>query len=117
MAKYPSFSDQAVQSAIDSAQQHYSSKSLTTANVGITADDGHVALLAECITVTIGDGKVCLNLPLGIGSVCIPVPISYDGKVAQACLSICTTWGIPTGVKVSVSIAGIEIVSKSFGKC
>lgn len=115
MTKYPSFSDQAVQQAIDAASNYYSSQQPQT-NI-ISDDDGHLALLAECISVTIANGKACINLPLGIGSKCIPVPISYDGKVAQACLSICTHWRIPTGVKVSVSVGGIVIVSKSFGKC
>lgn len=115
MANFPSFSDQAVQEAIDAARNHYSTQKV--AGGAVSDDDGHLALLAECISVTISNGKACINLPLGIGSKCIPVPISYDGKVAQACLSICTTWGIPTGVKVSVSIGGVVIVSKSFGKC
>jgi uncharacterized protein GlcG (DUF336 family) len=116
MTSYPSFSDQAVQQAIDAASKHYNQQKLQQANT-ISDDDGHLALLAECISVTVANGKACINLPLGIGSKCIPVPISYDGKVAQACLSICTHWGIPTGVKVSVSVGGIVIVSKSFGKC
>ncbi|MDP5149395.1 hypothetical protein [Rheinheimera baltica] len=116
MTKHPSFSDQAVQQAIEAASNHYNAQNLPQANT-ISEDDGHLALLAECITVTITNGKACINLPLGIGSKCIPVPISFDGKVAQACLTICTHWGIPMGVKVSVSVAGIVVVSKSFGKC
>ncbi len=115
MNSYPSFSDQAVQEAIDAASKHYNTQ--TKAGHTLSDDDGHLALLAECISVTIANGKACINLPLGIGSKCIPVPISYDGKVAQACLTICTTWGIPTGVKVTVSVAGIVILTKSFGKC
>lgn len=117
MANFPSFSDQAVQSAIESASQYYRNQAANVINTTIGVDDGHVATLAECISVTIGSGKVCLNLPLGIGSVCIPIPVSFDGQVAQACLSICTTWGIPSGVEVTVSVAGVVIVRKSFGKC
>ncbi len=117
MSDYPTFSDEAVQSAVQAANDHYSSKALQKSNNSVSNDDGHVAMLAECISVTINNGKACLNLPLGIGSVCIPVPIKYDGQVAQACLHICTTFGFPTGVKVTISIAGITIVQKSFGKC
>ena len=69
------------------------------------------------VSPTIKNGKACINLPLGIGQVCLPIPISYDGKVASVCLSICTTWGIPSGVRVTVSVAGVTIVSKTFGKC
>lgn len=117
MSDYPTFSQDSVQSAIKAANDHYDSKTLQRSTSNVASDDGHLALLAECISVSIKNGKACLNLPLGIGSVCIPVPISYDGQVAQACLHICTTFGIPTGVKVTISIGGVKIVEKSFGKC
>ncbi len=117
MADFPSFSDEAVNGAIQSAKSFYDTKLKASSTNTVSHDDGHLSTLAECISVTINDGKACLNLPLGIGSVCIPVPISYDGKVAQACLSVCTTWGIPTGVRVTVSVAGVTIISKTFGKC
>ncbi len=119
MADLPSYSEEAVQSAIDSARSFYAEKpsNLKASTIKVGSDDGHVSTLAECISVTIKDGKACLNLPLGFGSVCIPVPNIYNGKVASACLSICTTWGIPTGVRVTVAIAGVTIVSKTFGKC
>jgi hypothetical protein len=117
MTDYPTFSEEAVNSAIQAANEHYDSGALKSRASNVAADDGHLALLAECISVSIKNGKACLNLPLGIGSVCIPVPIKYDGQVAQACLHICTTFGIPTGVKVTISVAGITIVTKSFGKC
>ncbi|TQV88349.1 hypothetical protein [Aliikangiella coralliicola] len=116
MANDPSFSEDAVNNAIASASQHYSGFRQKS-SASISSDDGHLATLAECIELVINDGKVCLVLPLGIGKICIPIPVSYDGKVAQACLSICTIWGIPTGVKVTVSVAGVTIISKVFGKC
>lgn len=119
MADLPKYSDEAVQAAIDSARNFYTEKQagLKASAAAVGFDDGHVSTLAECISVTINNGKACLNLPLGIGSVCIPVPNIYNGQVASACLSICTTWGIPTGVRVTVIVAGITIVSQSFGKC
>lgn len=114
----PSFSDAKVQEALDAAKKFYGEK--LTAGAGaqeITHDDGHLSLRAQCITLTISNGKVCVNLPLGIGSVCLPVPGSYNGQVASACIDICTTWGIPTGVRLTVSVAGVQIVQKTFGKC
>ncbi|MFC3195739.1 hypothetical protein ACFODZ_15900 [Marinicella sediminis] len=117
MSDYPTFSEEAVQHAIQAAKDHYDSGALKSRASNVASDDGHLALLAECISVSVKNGKACLNLPLGIGSVCIPVPIKYDGQVVQACLHICTTFGFPTGVRVTISVAGVTIVSKSFGKC
>lgn len=116
MSNYPAFSDDAVNNAIDAVNQHYSSLRAQKPT-SISSDDGHVLMLAECIKVSIKNGKACLSLPLGIGDVCIPVPLPYEGEVGQACLHMCTTWGIPTGVKVTISVGGVQIVSKSFGKC
>ena len=119
MANFPSFNQEKVEQALDAARRH-------NETVGIEASDGspnilggsEYAALAECISVTVKDHKICLDLPLGIGSVCIPIPISVpEGTAAQACLSICTTWGFPTGVKVTISVAGVTIISKTFGKC
>ncbi len=117
MSNFHSFSDKAVQEAVDSANQHYTALNAANAAKDLATENGHLLTLAECISVTVSDGKVCLNLPLGFGKVCIPIPISFDAKVAQACLHICTTWGIPTGIKVTISIGGTVIVTKSFGKC
>ena len=116
MAEVPGFSSAAVDAAIESARAYYDERLKSGSRI-IDNDDGHLSTLAECVTLTIKDGKACINLPLGIGQVCLPIPISYDGKVASVCLSICTTWGIPCGVRVTVSVAGVTIVSKTFGKC
>jgi len=120
MSEYHSFSEEATQSAIETAQQHYGDAQanfLASESLSISQDNGQLSLLAHCITLTISNGKVCLNLPLGIGKVCLPVPISYNGKLAEACISVCTVWGIPTGVKVNVTVGGMTVVSKSFGRC
>ena len=69
MSNSHSFSDGAIQSAVESAQSHYQSvqanyvdhNSLTVSN-----DNGHLSILAECIKVTISDRKICLNLPFNI---------------------------------------------------
>ena len=58
------------------------------------------------------------NLSFGFGQHCFSLPITIpSGSVGEACLSIRTTWGIPTGVRVKVTIAGVQVVSQSFGKC
>lgn len=75
------------------------------------------SVLAQCISVTVQGHQICLNLPI-VGKKCISVPVSLpSGTAAQACLSICTHWGIPTGVKVTISVAGHVVVTKTFGKC
>ncbi len=119
MAETYSFSDQAVQGALDTARRHYDQETIKgLAESSSPTQVGELSVLAECISVTVGNNQVCINLPLGLGSHCIPIPVSFpDGTAAQACLSICTTWGIPTGVMVSIIVAGITIVSQGFGKC
>ncbi|GAA6181094.1 hypothetical protein NBRC116594_25320 [Shimia sp. NS0008-38b] len=113
---FHSFDDKAIQAALDAAQGHFENK-ISPSSID-SAEDGHLSLAGGCISVTVEDGKVCLNLPLGFGKYCFPIPsIIPDGTAAEACLSICTTWGIPTGVRVTISVAGKVIVSKSFGKC
>jgi hypothetical protein len=114
--QFPSFDEAKVQEVLDGARKFHADV-LRDGAAKITHDDGHLSTRAACITLTIANGRVCVNLPLGIGSVCVPVPISYNGQVASACIDICTTWGIPTGVKLTVSVAGVVIVQKTFGKC
>ena len=78
--------------------------------------DGHLHFLSECIEVVVENHQVCLEIPL-FGNICIPVPgFVPEGEVGSACLEICTTFGIPTGVKVTLQILKFK-VSKSFGKC
>ena len=117
MTETASFSETSVQGAIEAARSHYEGKRAVLETAAVGLDDGRLSILAECITLTIANGEVCINLPLGFGKACLPVPISYDGQVASVCLSICSAWGVPTGVRVAVSVAGVEIVSKTFGIC
>lgn len=72
----------------------------------------------ECVSVLINSqGQVCLSIPI-IGNVCIPVSTPLPaGTAASACISLCTTWGIPTGACVSVSALGQQIARECFGKC
>lgn len=73
--------------------------------------------LDACVSVTINNGQVCLNVPI-FGSVCIPIPLPIpSGTAAQACIDVCTKFGFPCGVKVTVSVLGQVVASKSFGCC
>lgn len=119
MATYPEFDSRQIQAALDAARGMHDVASLQKAGPeAAVPDDGHIQIAGGCISVTVSGGKVCLNLPLGIGSVCLPVPAFVpNGTVAQACIHICTTFGIPTGLTLTVSVAGNVIVQKSFGKC
>jgi hypothetical protein len=116
---YHEFDPQAIQHALDAAKAHNEHLGFTGANANMSlAAGGEFSISAQCISVTTADHKICLNLPLHIGRVCLPLPVSVpNGTAAQACLSICTTFGIPTGVKVTVSVAGHIVITKSFGKC
>lgn len=119
MATFHEFDGAKIESALDAARSYHSTEALRSAGADVSlADDGHLRLAGGCISVTVEDGKVCLNLPLGIGKICLPIPSVFpNGTAAEACINICTTWGIPTGVSVTISILGKVVVSKSFGKC
>ncbi|KJS09034.1 MAG: hypothetical protein VR78_17010 [Hoeflea sp. BRH_c9] len=120
MATFHEFDAKAIDATLEAARAHYAELGLLEkGGKGTLTDDGHVSMLAAaCISVTVDNGKICLNLPLGIGKVCLPIPpFIPNGTAAEACLSICTTLGFPTGVKVTVSVAGKVIVTKSFGGC
>lgn len=118
MATY-SFNEEAIANAIDAAKKTHEQNQLNAKETNLSISSEGCSLIAGgCISVTTEDHKVCLNLPLRIGKYCFSLPVSIpNGTVGEACIHICTTWGIPTGVKVTVSIAGKTIVTKSFGKC
>ncbi|NDW03516.1 hypothetical protein [Jiella pacifica] len=113
------FDQGAVQAALDAAKQDFAEGDVQTlVQRGMTTRSTERSLLAECVAITVQDNKVCVELPLGLGTHCIPIPLTIpNGEAGSACLTICTTWGLPTGVKVSVIIAGITVVSETFGKC
>ena len=119
MASYPEFDTKQIQAALDAARGAHDVASLQKAGPeAAMPDDGHIQMAAGCISVTVQNGRVCLNLPLGIGSVCLPVPsVIPNGTAAQACIRICSIFGIPTGLTLTVSVAGNVIVQKTFGKC
>lgn len=79
--------------------------------------EGTMQIMAQCISVTTANRKICITLPV-VGKKCFTVPLNIpNGKVGKACLSVCTKFGIPTGVKVSITIAGVTVINQQFGFC
>ncbi|MBF9034468.1 hypothetical protein HKCCE2091_09470 [Rhodobacterales bacterium HKCCE2091] len=122
MTEFHKFDDDAINKTIQSARAFHAEQAAPALesldSSSALADSGELSILAQCISLKVANHKVCLDLPLGIGKVCLPIPFNIpDGEAAKACLKICTTWGIPHGVRVTISVAGVEVVSKTFGKC
>ena len=115
MPSYHSFDDEAVSRTLEAAKQPHQETDLQ-AVTEISPAARPLSLTAACISVVTTNNRVCLNLPLGLGSVCIPIPFHIpDGTVVQACLDICTIWGIPTGACIRISFEGQQIVRQCFG--
>lgn len=119
MANFHEFDEKRINEALDAARKPHAKADVAAAKTSSNVTDtGELSLLAECIEVKVENNQICLKLPLGFGQVCIPIPVNIpNGTAAKACLHICTTLGIPHGVKVTISVAGITIVTKKFGKC
>ncbi len=114
-AAYPEFSAEAIAQALEAAQRHSAPRLQAASGQGLVFADGALKVSAQCISVTVNNGQVCLNLPV-VGSECFSVPSWVpNGTAVQACLDICTKWGIPCGVEVTVSLAGQKIFTKGFG--
>ena len=116
----PEFSSEAIGHALDTARTYSESARATaeSASTGqeIGLDDGTLQISAQCISLAVQNGQVCINLPFGLGKKCLPIPkFVPNGTLVEACLDICTKWGIPCGVKVTISLAGKPIVKKGFG--
>ncbi len=74
-----------------------------------------VSQSATCIGIRTANNRVCLRLPV-VGNVCLRLPIPVpSGTLAQGCISVCKTWGVPTGACLSVRVAGRQIARKCFG--
>ena len=118
MTTYHPFDENATAAAIETARKHYHSDALKAQATNPSfGSNGHMLLAAQCISVTVENGKVCLSLPV-VGKECLPIPSTIpNGTAAEACLSICTAYGIPTGVEVTIAIAGRTIVRQAFGHC
>ncbi|TMJ04092.1 MAG: hypothetical protein E6G97_07835 [Alphaproteobacteria bacterium] len=115
---YPSFNTDSINQALEAAQRHSKARMPAAVSHQTMLDDGSLKLSARCISVTVQNSQICVNLPLGIGSVCLPIPSWVpNGTACQACIDICERWGVSCGVEVTVSVAGQNVVQKSFGCC
>lgn len=113
--EYAEFDEQAVTATLEASRQPFEGTDLRAQTDISTLDRSELELRAACISIVSGNHRVCLRLPLGIGRVCIPVPFDLpDGTAVRACLSIRTSWGIPTGVCVTLYVAGERIARKCF---
>jgi len=113
--EYYEFDEAAVTATLEAARQPFEGRDFRAASDLSALDGGELELRAACISVTSGNRRVCLRLPLGIGQVCIPLPFDLpNGTAVRACLSIRTTWGIPTGVCVKLYVAGEQVASRCF---
>lgn len=114
------FSEEKAQAVLDIFEKHdelLTQRSQDMEGVDLAAS-GELSVRSECISVAVQNHQICLKLPLGFGSICLPIPTPFpDGTAAQAYLDICTTWKIPTGVKITISIAGHVVLTKVIGKC
>lgn len=114
--EYYSFDDAAVSSVLEAARQPYAETNLREISEISLVETPKLTLLAQCLSVVVRNNRICLRLPLGLGSVCLPIPFNIpNGTAAKACLSICTIFGIPTGVCVRITVGGVTIVNKCFG--
>lgn len=118
MATY-SFSETAINHAIEAAKHTHEEQQISTKDTSTNLYHiGCMLVSAECMKVKVENHKVCIKLPLKLGKHCFILPASIpDGSVGKACLTICTHFGVPTGVKVTIYIDQVIVVSQSFGKC
>jgi hypothetical protein len=115
MSDFYSFSDEAVHAALESAKQNFNRADSLVAS---PAASELLSVGAECISVSTQGNQVCINLPLGFGQHCFSLPITVpSGSVGQACLSICTKFGLPTGVRITITFAGVTVINQAFGLC
>lgn len=111
--EYHSFDDAAVSATLEASREPFEGRDVRAASEISPADSGELELRAACLTLKSANRRVCLNLPLGLGRTCIPLPVDIaNGTEVQACLSIRTSWGIPTGVCVRITLGGQQLVKR-----
>lgn len=58
--------------------------------------------LSACVSASYQNGDVCFDFPI-FGNICVNIPIGISGNTSlSVCGDVCTTWGIPTGLKITV---------------
>lgn len=60
--------------------------------------------LSACVGASYRNGDVCFDFPV-FGNVCVNVPIGIPANAnLRVCGDVCTTWGIPTGLKITLYV-------------
>ena len=117
MSTYHSFDEKKISGILEELSKRASENASASQAQIDTTDTGELSISAGCISVVIENGHICLDLPV-VGQKCIPIPLPFpDSTVAKACLSICTRFFIPTGVRITVEVEGEKILEKVFGSC
>lgn len=115
--EYYSFDDEAVANVLNTLRQSHEGVNLYSGELA-AAPESSVDALAQCIGVIIRNNQVCLRIPVVNRDVCIRLPVPLpDGRVAEACLSICSFGPFPTGVCVEIKVGGVRIIRQCFGRC
>ena len=118
MSTYHKFDEKKIQAIVATAANIAASLKAGSDAEANRSDDGQLALAAGRVSLNVKNEKACLKLPLGFGKVCIPIPNWIpDGQLATASLSVCTHFGTPTGVMVTISVDGHLVASETFLYC
>ncbi len=112
--EYASFDEAEVSSALEAARQEYEGVDFRSVTEVSTAVSPNLELRATCLELRSTGRRVCLELPLNLGRRCVPVNLP-DGTLVRVCLSICTTFGVPTGVCVRVFLGSEQVAKRCFG--
>lgn len=84
-------------------------------NTSVSSSANNVSPSAWCVGARVQNRRVCLSLPV-VGSVCIPIPLPLPNfTLVRACVSTCTTWGVPTGACVRLTGPGGLNFRRCFG--
>lgn len=120
MSDYAAFSEDAIAEAIKLGAENHQivAASFNGGDIDIFALT-EASYTAECISVTVTNSQICLTLPKPISKqFCATVPSWIpNGTAAEACISICTKFGIPSGAKLTVTALGKVVFQKTFGLC
>ncbi|WP_030608472.1 hypothetical protein [Streptomyces sclerotialus] len=118
MPEYIEFPQENIDKALALARSPFEGVDLQSADMltpEAVAQAGPAAVSAGCVALRSEGKKVCLKVPFA-GNICVPVDLP-DGTFAEACVDICTRFGVPTGACVVVRAAGKQVWRQCFGWC
>jgi hypothetical protein len=118
MPEYTEFPQENIDKALALARRSFEGVDLQSTDMlspQMALRAGPADFNAGCIGVISQDNQVCLQLPV-VGNLCVPVDLP-DGSVAEACVVVCTHWGIPTGICLTIRALGNNIFRQCYGWC